>query len=341
VKLVMTLLVRDEEDVITCNLDHHLDQGVDQVIVTDNRSVDGTSEILAEYAARGVVRVLKELADDFGQWRWVTRMARMAFEGGADWIVHADADEFWCAPSGWLPDVLADVPRQYGAAVAPRFNYPPTEDEAGVFYDRLVVRETLSLNAMGRPLPGKCCHRAYPDVQVAQGNHEVRAEGMLLVPEPLAVDILHFPMRTFKGFERRIMVGGQAYARNRELPDNVGDTWRRLYALYERGELRDYWDGQVLTQEHASERLLSGRLRVDTRVRDAARARSARKPLPTKKQTQAPGGLILTANRPRSPEKGDPSLVTAGGQDAVPEAVDRLDNVELPRSGCPQRGAPQ
>jgi hypothetical protein len=289
VKLVMTLLVRDEEDVIACNLDHHLAQGVDQVIVTDNRSVDGTSEILADYAARGVVRVVQEPGDDFGQWRWVTRMARMAFDGGADWTLHADADEFWCAPSGWLPDVLADVPREYGAAVAPRFNYPPTEEEAGAFYERLVVRETLSLNAMGRPLPGKCCHRPYPDIQVAQGNHEVEAEGMLLLPEPLAVDILHFPMRTFKGFERRIVLGGQAYARNRELPHNIGDTWRRLYALYQRGELRDYWDGQVLSQKRLSEGLLSGRLRFDPRVRDAARARSGTKASADQERTRAPG----------------------------------------------------
>jgi hypothetical protein len=35
-KLVMTLLVRDEEDIVADALDFHLAQGVDQVIVTDN-----------------------------------------------------------------------------------------------------------------------------------------------------------------------------------------------------------------------------------------------------------------------------------------------------------------
>ncbi len=32
---MMTLLVRNEEDVLAANLDYHLAQGVDQFIVTD------------------------------------------------------------------------------------------------------------------------------------------------------------------------------------------------------------------------------------------------------------------------------------------------------------------
>ena len=101
-KLVMTLLLRDEEDIVRENLDFHLAQGVDRVIVTDNGSEDATVEILREYEARGVVRLLLEPADDYSQGRWVTRMARLAAAEGADWVINNDADEFWWPRSGTL-----------------------------------------------------------------------------------------------------------------------------------------------------------------------------------------------------------------------------------------------
>src|SRR4051812_17470085 len=46
VKVVMTLLVRDEVDIVDVNLAYHLARGVDGVIVTDHRSTDGTRERL-------------------------------------------------------------------------------------------------------------------------------------------------------------------------------------------------------------------------------------------------------------------------------------------------------
>jgi len=56
-KLAMTLLVRDEADIIGEHLTFHLNAGVDLVLVTDHRSVDGTSDVLDAYARDGSVRV--------------------------------------------------------------------------------------------------------------------------------------------------------------------------------------------------------------------------------------------------------------------------------------------
>ena len=52
-RLVMTLLVRDEVDVVRANVNFHLQRGVDFVIVTDNRSVDGTRDVLADLEKDG------------------------------------------------------------------------------------------------------------------------------------------------------------------------------------------------------------------------------------------------------------------------------------------------
>ena len=53
-KLVMTLLARDEADIVDAQIAFHLHAGVDFVVATDNRSEDGTTEILERYERAGV-----------------------------------------------------------------------------------------------------------------------------------------------------------------------------------------------------------------------------------------------------------------------------------------------
>ena len=74
----MTLLVRDEADVVDAQLAFHLSAGVDFVIATDNASCDGTTEILERYERAGHLRLLREPGDQMRQAEWVTRMARLA-----------------------------------------------------------------------------------------------------------------------------------------------------------------------------------------------------------------------------------------------------------------------
>ena len=82
-KLVMTLLVRDEADIVSSNIDFHLNHGVDFIIATDNLSVDGTTDILRAYERHGVLHYIDETDDNYAQHRWVTHMARLAYIGCA------------------------------------------------------------------------------------------------------------------------------------------------------------------------------------------------------------------------------------------------------------------
>jgi len=69
--LVMTLLVRNEADIIRANIDFHLRMGVDHIFVTDNGSVDGTREILKDYGSTGRLTVIDEPGRNFSQAVWV------------------------------------------------------------------------------------------------------------------------------------------------------------------------------------------------------------------------------------------------------------------------------
>lgn len=97
-KLVLTLVVRNEEGIIKANIDYHLSAGVDFVMVIDHNSQDRTMDIVRDYERQGYASVQSELDPGYYQGRWSTEMARVAFERhGADW---GDADEFWWVENG-------------------------------------------------------------------------------------------------------------------------------------------------------------------------------------------------------------------------------------------------
>ena len=262
-KLVMTLLVRDEEDIVADNLDFHLEQGVEEVIVTDNGSVDGTLEILRAYEARGLVRIIVEPTDDYSQGRWVTRMARIAAtEHKADWVINNDADEFWWPREGTLRTLFEGLGGDVGAVVGHRTNFVPRPEDDRPYWERMTLRERESLNPVGKPLPPKLAHRAHPEIVVVQGNHRIKGPDVGSEVDDGSIEILHFPMRSYAQFENKIVKGGRAYARNKELPEKTGRTWRRLYETWEQGGLPAHYEASVVA-EAARQDLLE-----DTRLRD-------------------------------------------------------------------------
>ena len=66
----MTLLVRDEADVVDSHLAFHLNAGVDYVVATDHRSQDGTTEILDRYARDGRLHLIREEDVEYREVEW-------------------------------------------------------------------------------------------------------------------------------------------------------------------------------------------------------------------------------------------------------------------------------
>jgi glycosyl transferase family 2 len=267
-KLVMTLLVRDEEEILAANLDFHLAHGVDFFIATDNLSVDRTLEILRSYERRGLLHYIYQPEADYAQSRWVTHMARLArTEFAADWVINNDADEFWWPERGDLKQILGAVPASCDAVAVERTNFLPRPMADGHFFaDVMTVRERRSLNTLDNPLPPKVSHRAFPDVTVAMGNHSVSREGQPIPTIAAPIAILHFPVRTYKQFEDKIAKGGAAVRRN-GIPELV-PTWLRLYELYEAGKLESYFRASMPHDTAIDAGLCEGRYVFDDRLKN-------------------------------------------------------------------------
>ena len=56
----MTLVVRDEVDIVDAQIEYHLNAGVDFVLATDHDSRDGTTDILEKYVRDGYLRLFRK-----------------------------------------------------------------------------------------------------------------------------------------------------------------------------------------------------------------------------------------------------------------------------------------
>jgi len=268
-KIVMTLLVRDEEDIVRQNIDFHLNQGVDFIIATDNLSVDSTSDILKEYEAKRKLRYIFEPKDDYNQHEWVTRMARLAASKyGADWVINNDADEFWWPSKGTLREALLPLAKSINIIKAERkeFVYLGEHEDSQPFYETMIYKEIRSFDVMGKPIRGKVAHRGSKDIVVEQGNHAVSGFEEENVAD-CGIEIFHFPLRTKKQFLNKIKKGGAAYGNNKELPCVMGDTWRKLYQSYaESGSLNKFIGSQSFDEERIAKGMLDGSILQDDRL---------------------------------------------------------------------------
>ena len=272
-KLVMTLLARDEADIVESWLAFHLNAGADFVIATDNRSEDGTTEILERYAREGHVRLIREPGEDLRQDEWVTRMARLAAtEHGADWVINSDADEFWWPRGDSLSEVLAAVPERYGTVSGFLRTFAPRPGE-GEFAERMTVRFSAlaPINdpaSIYKPIR-KVLHRAHPEVRLTRGNHA-------LVDSPFAplrgwfpIEVFHFPIRSLAQCEHKTYLQGTAFERYVKRPP-TGYHARMFEALKE-GRIAEHYDSLVISDGELERGRAEGRLVVDTRLRDALR----------------------------------------------------------------------
>ena len=243
--LAMTMMVRDEADIVESMLEFHLAQGVDVVIVTDNGSLDGTAEILQRYADDGRIVLHHDPVQKKQQGDVVTKMAREAYtEHGADWVINADADEFIrpLDPAKTLSEVFAKMPVELQSFPVPVTNMVGRPARSGAGIDRLVWRDHRSeaaLKAVGvhaQPTPN-AVHVGSADVVVRQGNHYVSITSKGRPPAGLELEVLHLPWRSWAQFQHKVRIAGESYRANPDLKPSPNHHGMRDFARLEQDRL--------------------------------------------------------------------------------------------------------
>ena len=95
-KLVMTMIVRDEEDILLDNILFHSKLGIDSFLILNNGSLDSTVDLIREAQKDIEIQLFHQPVYSHRLERW---RLQLAFEArnrmGADLVICGSADEFW------------------------------------------------------------------------------------------------------------------------------------------------------------------------------------------------------------------------------------------------------
>ncbi len=185
-------VVRDEKELIEATIRHLLAHGVNHIFVTDHRSIDGTSEILARLAQQtGRISIERKLDPHFYQERWVNEMLYKVATWRPRWILPFDADEIFipCTRPTLIEELRSIQQGVLRAAIWPHAS---------------IERRTAQPTALTKVV---CSW--HPGYAIAVGAHEVwghpgpEIRGRIEVRERGYLSEAHFIAKTKKHLEAR------------------------------------------------------------------------------------------------------------------------------------------
>lgn len=279
-RIAMSILVRDEADVIESNIRHHAAQGVATFIVTDNASVDGTAAILKSLSSEFDITVINEPSLTIDQDLWVTRMANeLQSTNAADWVINNDADEFWLPSEGRsMAEAIqfelnqCQFPAQdVGVIYCQRYNLVPSKEavESSEYHftdnvyqvkcDWLDAKNELNLpeesaailgggqHVIIRTLPGKVITKLSGLQSIDMGNHD--AAHSLKKINATSIEIAHYPIRTFSQFQKKVINYGSSIENNKRFDASISLHLRRWYDSYKKNTLAGEYAAIVLDEK--------------------------------------------------------------------------------------------
>lgn len=238
-KIITVSMIKNEQDIVETFVRYHA-RIVDEMILLDNGSVDGTPDILSLLQQEGLpVRLHFDPCPVYLQAQSVTTMVNEAFlERGASLVLPLDVDEF--LDSGLASDIrreLETLPEK-DVSTMEWVTYVPTPHDDPLEPDplaRIVHRRAVQHNHDVKVAIPAAVWAHHPGATVTQGSHSVATLEGGLLPGKAAGDRLrlaHFPLRSPRQMRAKYLVGWLA---NLARPDRVLFDWLPLYHLSKSG----------------------------------------------------------------------------------------------------------
>ena len=221
-KLIMSIVCKNEEDIIEQHIRFHKAMGVDGFIVLNNNSTDKTLSILEKLKDEGLVyEIITTTTQTFEQNTWIKEMIGLARNKyRADWIINADADEFYFSKSLNLKKSIKKASDANVIKVESIFLFPDNRDDylscpyfvTRPFYNFEV--KLLELDKIDKNLKSynydistdgvKVIHRFEGIKALHPGNHDIEMENKKMINSS-DISIYHYQTKNYKGFEAKVL----------------------------------------------------------------------------------------------------------------------------------------
>ncbi|MBD3792766.1 MAG: glycosyltransferase family 2 protein [Campylobacterales bacterium] len=267
--LVMTILVKNEADIIEANIRTHAALGVDAFVVMDNDSSDGTRELLTQLQEEFEIVVIDEKGN-YNQAKWMKQLANIAKKQlKADWVINNDADEFWL-PQNEL-NLKENLAFRGSVLTVQRYNMilDETTLQSGDFFnatyhvenpiyyakEKQLGNEKVSI-ALGKIGP-KTIVNPHGLLYLRGGNHKALhianmrdflRSGYDKIKRFTAIEVFHYPIRSYAQFERNIQNRKRLLESGKKV--SMGPHYRRWVKLYNEGKLQEEFENNIVFSQN-------------------------------------------------------------------------------------------